>query len=231
VLNAPFFGMGKRKSSASKEGRLEFKSSDGLQNIAKNCEMIFNVKDDQSATGGTGVSLNMKYEPENILAILAIPILTVDNAVALKFLLPAAMRIAPELDKFRNLMGSLYLVAGITHFVDCVFGPSHLLTTAGAPIFAMLPQEGQALVLLWCSMGPICWTLSKLGGAGYADIGLILYGLVEVGCAGLVTLKYGPATSEGFISMNAFVNASIVQGVVAGAWLYSSNKPPLQTNK
>jgi len=201
VLNAPFFGMGKRKSSASKEGRLEFKSSDGLQNIAKNCEMIFNVKDDQSATGGTGVSLNMKYEPENILAILAIPILTVDNAVALKFLLPAAMRIAPE------------------------------LATAGAPIFAMLPQEGQALVLLWCSMGPICWTLSKLGGAGYADIGLLLYGLVEVGCAGLVTLKYGPATSEGFISMNAFVNASIVQGVVAGAWLYSSNKPPLQTNK
>ena len=229
------FGIGKQQpqsssATSSNPGRLEFLSPEGLEGVAQNCEMIFSVQEETSDSNnsnskskGTEVSLDMKYEPASILAILAVPILTIDNAVALKFLLPAAMRTAPELAKFRNLMGSLYLVAGLAHLVDCVVGPSQLLTTAGAPTFDMLPLPGQVLALVWCFMGPLSFALTKLGGAGYADIGLILYGLVEVGGAGLVSLNYGPAAGDGLVIMNAFVNAILVQGLVAGACFYSAN--------
>ena len=223
--------VGKRKSLSSKTsaGRLEFLSPEGLRGVAQNCGMIFDVqettdKKNNNNNKGTEVTLDMKYQPKSILAILAVPILTMDNAVALKFLLPAAMRTQPELDKFRNLMGSLYLGAGLAHLVDCVFGPSQLLTAAGAPAFDMLPFAGQVVALVWCLVGPVSFALSKFGGKGYADLGLILYGLVEVGAAGLVSLNYGASDAGGLLIMNAFVNAILVQGVVAGAWCYSASK-------
>lgn len=225
-----FGGIGKRNSSSKNSaGRLEFLSPEGLGGVAQNCEMLFDVQDkttdnNESSNKGTEVSLDMKYEPNSILAILAVPILTIDNAVALKFLLPAAMRTQPELDKFRNLMGSLYLGAGLAHLADCIFGPSQLLIAAGAPAFDMLPFVGQVVALVWCVVGPLSFALSKFGGKGYADLGLILYGFVEVGAAGLVSLSYGAGDAGGLLIMNAFVNAILVQGVVAGAWFYSASR-------
>lgn len=221
-----------QSQSGPSPGRLEFFSSNGLDGVAKNCEMAFDVDKKKSAksTGtqqqqqeGTEVLLKMQYEPVSILAVLAAPILTIDNAVALKFLLPAEMRTQPELDKFRNLMGGLYGVAGLAHLGDCVLGPSQLLTMAGAPVFEMLPLVGQTYAILWCLMGPLSFALSRFG-AGYADIGLILYGLVEVGGAALIAANYDAVGGSSAID-DAFVNAILVQAVVAAAWFYSARKP------
>ena len=114
----------------------------------------------------------------------------------------------------------------VSHLVDCVLGPSQLLIAAGAPPFDMLPLSGKVVALVWCLVGPLSFVLSKYGGKGYADLGLILYGLVEAGAAGLVSLNYGTGTDDtsGLIIMNSFVNAILVQGVVAGAWYYSASK-------
>ena len=235
-----------KADSLSAAGRLEFFSPEGLKGVARECEMIFDILPETTTTTttttvtasnnkGTKVSLEMKYKPQSILAWLAVPILTLDNAIALQFLLPAAMRDQPELDKFRNLMGSLYLGAGLAHLIDCVVGPSQLLNSIGAPPFDMLPIAGQIVALVWCFVGPLSFVLSKYqgGGKGYADLGLILYGLVEVGAAGLVSLNYGVGgggggdASAALIVMNsssAFVNAILVQGVVAAAWFYSASK-------
>lgn len=62
---------------------------------------------------------------------------------------------AQPIDKFRNLMGSLYGVAGLAHAADCYLGPSTLLVASGSPPYPDLPAEGQALVALWCAAGPI----------------------------------------------------------------------------
>lgn len=220
-----------RATDKSNTGRLEFFSPHGLKGVAANCEMIFEVKrqEQQSAASfsqeGTEVVLNMKYEPQSLLAILVVPVLTLDNAVALQFLLPLAMRKLPELDKFRNLMGTLYLGAGLAHLVDCLFGGSQLLTMAGAPPFELLPLTGQIYALLWCIMGGVSFGLSRLA-AGFADIGLLLYGLVEIGGAGLIA-----ATSMGEATgMNPFINAILLQGVVAASWYYSANKAQVEMN-
>ncbi|CAB9527587.1 expressed unknown protein [Seminavis robusta] len=214
-------------------GRLEFFSTKGLQGVAENCEMVFDIQQQQlqqqSSSSGTNVVLNMKYDPVSFLAVLAVPILTLDNTIALQFLLPAAMRDQPELDKFRNLMGSLYGVAGLAHLADCIVGDSQLLTMAGAPTFDMLPLVGQVYALLWCLMGPLSFAMTKLfGGKGFADMGLILYGLVEVVGAGLIDVFYGSGSLEAsaLLIMNPLLNAILVQAVVAGAWSYSANKVP-----
>mmetsp|Transcript_32484 Transcript_32484/g.59595 ORF Transcript_32484/g.59595 Transcript_32484/m.59595 type:complete len:122 (+) Transcript_32484:435-800(+) len=115
-------------------------------------------------------------------------------------------------------MGNLYGVAGLAHLADCLVGNSQLLTMAGSPSYYELPVVGQLLALVWCAVGPLSFALKD--GKGYADMGLIVYGLVEVLGAGLITLNYG----NGVDGMNAFVNAVLVQGVVAGAWFYSANK-------
>lgn len=79
--------------------------------------------------GGSNLSLQMEYKPPSPLAILAIPILTLDNALALKVLLPSVLLLEESsssptttnnkdknvpplpLDKFRSLMGNLYGIA------------------------------------------------------------------------------------------------------------------------
>jgi hypothetical protein len=212
----------------NKPGRLEFDSTDGLNGVASDCRMVFDIiMDDENDREDSSVLVNlaMEYKPVSPLAILAIPVLTLDNAFALKVLLPRNFRgketQLSDLDKFRQLMGNLYGVAGLAHLADCTVGPSQLLTMSGAPSFFMLPPEGQAFALLWCFMGPISFACSQVGGR-FADAGLFLYGLVEVVGAGLIASSF--TATDSTVAMDPFANAALVQGIVAMAWVYSSQK-------
>jgi hypothetical protein len=69
---------------------LTFASPTGLEGIATNCGMAFEVTSD--GAGGSAVELAMTYDPSSPLARLAAPVLVVDNALALKFLLKRNMR-------------------------------------------------------------------------------------------------------------------------------------------
>jgi hypothetical protein len=71
-------------------GRLEFYSIDGVPGIATRCKMNFDI-DSTTNERGSNLSLEMEYEPQSPLAVLATPILTVDNALALKVLLPSVL--------------------------------------------------------------------------------------------------------------------------------------------
>lgn len=189
----------------SKPGSLlEVKSPEGVPGIAKDCSMRFDIQENQ-------VILTMGYEPVSPLALLATPVLVVDNWIALNVLLPAAVDPTP-LDSFRKLMGSLYGVAGIFHAMDLYFGKSVLFANNGIPPYASLPAEGQALATLWCAVGPLSWWASRQKSPLLNDSGLLIYGLVE--------------SMGAFLSGNgdAFVNAVTVQAIVAAAWIYSFQK-------
>ena len=222
-------------TSSTDAGQLEFFSEKGLEGVASNCAMIFDITQQQqqstttdpaAAPITTDVVLQMKYTPSSFFAVLAVPILTLDNTIALQFLLPAAMRQQqPELDTFRNWMGILYGLAGVAHLADCLVGDSQLLTAAGAPAFDALPLVGQLYSILWCCMGPVAFAL-KRRGKGFADMGLILYGLVEVVGAGLVHFYYCYSTTvaSGSSTMtDPLLSAVVVQAIVAWAWFYSAN--------
>ena len=91
-----------------------------------------------------------------------------------------------NLNKFRILMGSLYGIAGISHFIDCFYGSSQLLAMAGLPTYYELPLEGQIFAIVWCFAGPLSFLLSQYGvkvgnNGSLADVGLIIYGLVVAG--------------------------------------------------
>jgi len=78
-------------------GELEFCSKDGVPNFAKNCSMKFTILSigDASSSdvdGNTNVQLVMGYEALNPLVFAATPLLIVDNSLALKVLLPLAMK-------------------------------------------------------------------------------------------------------------------------------------------
>merc|ERR1712032_952938 len=124
-----------------------------------------------------------------------------------------------ELDKFRMLMGALYGIAGVAHFLDCVVGSSELLSMAGAPAFEMLPPAGKAYALVWCAVGPLAFALSLRKGWA-ADFGLVVYGVVEVLGALLISLNYSDAAG----SVDAFINAVLVQSIVYASWLFSRQK-------
>ena len=47
--------------------------------------MLVKIKEEKNS-GIVAVDLTMEYEPENLLGVLAIPVLTVDNALALRVL-------------------------------------------------------------------------------------------------------------------------------------------------
>ena len=121
------------------------------------------------------------------------------------------------LDRFRTLMGTLYGIAGLAHAADCLAGPSALLTAAGAPPFRELPPPAQALAGLWCLAGPVAYAASRRGGRA-ADAGLVLYGLIEVLGAALISANVDAA------ELAALPNAVAVQGVVAASWIYSSTQ-------
>lgn len=188
----------------SKRGSLlVVESPDGVPGIAKDCSMRFDIKDHE-------VMLTMGYEPVSPLAILATPVLIIDNWIALNVLLPAAVDPYP-LDSFRKLMGTLYGVAGILHAFD-LLGDSILFTTNGIPAFSDLPVEGQALAISWCAVGPLASLLSRQRLPFLQDSGLVIYGFVE--------------TLGAWFSGNseAFTNALLVQAIVAAAWVYSYRK-------
>jgi len=74
----------------SNAGDLSFYSPDGLPNVAKDCRMIFAIRDDDGMESKDGclVDFTMEYDPVSPLATLAMPILEVDNNLAIKGLLP-----------------------------------------------------------------------------------------------------------------------------------------------
>eukprot|EP00977_Amphora_coffeiformis_P013970 scaffold3821_cov173-Amphora_coffeaeformis.AAC.9 len=146
-----FFGVGllsvKWTCKQSKTGSLlVVESAHGIPGIAKDCSMRFDVQDDE-------VTLTMGYEPVSPLAILATPVLIVDNGIALNLLLPVWTRLP-----------SLHSV---------------LFTTNGIPAFVDLPVEGQVYAALWCAVGLLSWWLSRQTSSLLNDSGLIVYGLVE----------------------------------------------------
>ena len=66
---------------------LDVRSSDGLAGVATDCRMDFAIEADDDASV---VDLAMSYEPASPLALLAAPVLIVDNWLALNVLLPNA---------------------------------------------------------------------------------------------------------------------------------------------
>lgn len=195
-----------RKATA---GTLEVESPKGLKGIADQCAMRFDFQDQK-------VTLEMEYNPLSPIALLATPVLIVDNWIALNILLPAAVDQNP-LDSFRKLMGTLYGLAGMAHLVDILVGGSVLFQTAGIPVFSELDNTGKAFALLWCAAGPLSFWATQRPTQGSLewrqDASLIFYGLVEV-----VGVILGHGTSD------AIANAVVVQAIVLAAWMYSSRK-------
>ena len=71
---------------------LDVRSADGLAGVATDCRMDFAIEADGDASV---VDLAMSYEPSSPLAVLAAPILVVDNWLALNVLLPRAFSGSP----------------------------------------------------------------------------------------------------------------------------------------
>ena len=74
----------------SREGYLEFYSKDGVPNLANECKMIFNIQ--QEDDDRVVVDLTMEFEQKNPVIPLAIPLLSIDNNLALNVLLPIAIK-------------------------------------------------------------------------------------------------------------------------------------------
>lgn len=75
--------------SNPRRGLLDVRSQQGVSGLACNCRMLFQI--DELEQDVVRVDLTVEYEPQNLLGILAIPVLTIDNAIALKILLPIAL--------------------------------------------------------------------------------------------------------------------------------------------
>lgn len=196
--------------------RLNMHSRTGLKNVAKDCRMLFEVRDVPKDGGSVEVGLEMSYEPISPIARLAVPILLADNALALKFLLPNVLQNLgiSKLDQFRQIMAMLYCGAGLLHFSDLILGNSLLFTQAGAPQFGDLPALGQVYALAWCVSGPLALYLSRQHKKG--DIALIQYGIVEV----MGSLLIGANVANGIV---VILNAIGVQTAVIGSWFYCQN--------
>jgi hypothetical protein len=174
-------------------------------------------------------TLDMEFTPQfPLLGMLAFPLLSIDNWLALNFLLPAvlatdeeAARLGPvrysKISQFRRLMGLLYGFAGLAHLADMLVGESELLAMAGAPTFGLLPPEGKAYALLWCLSGPLAFAQATVGGR-VADIGLISYGLIEVAGALLCRMSWPLEAAE---PNDVVLQAVSVQLLVLTSWLYS----------
>jgi len=226
--------------TTNEPGRLVVVSPDGVPGIATDCVMDFEFEDAVNTNTNananadaideaTVVRLTMEYTPQSPLAVLATPALVVDNWLALNILLPAAIDTRP-LDSFRKLMGILYGIAGMAHLLDLLVGGSQLFTTVvGIPSFENLELVGQLYALVWCAAGPIAYYLSANAASSAdatdgsaiafnkADIGIVLYGIVELLGAGLSSGFNGAAP-------DVVSNAVGVQAIVLAAWIYSYQK-------
>ena len=225
-------------------------SINGLDGIATNCIMDFEFFNDNDKESSTVVQLTMEYTPTSPIAIVATPILIIDNWIALNILLPIAIDTKP-LNSYRTLMGNLYGIAGIAHLYDILFGGSQLFISAGVSPFENLSFNGQIYAIVWCIMGPISYGLSKISTSinnnainnnnnddsnsiskipitiNLADIGLILYGIVEVVGAALISSSTSTTTTISS-SSDVLYNACIVQFIVFVAWVYSYQKQQQQ---
>lgn len=73
-------------------GKLVVKSPEGLAGIAKKCSMKFDISDViEDGETVAKVVLTMGYDPVSPIALLATPVLVLDNWMALKVLLPRAI--------------------------------------------------------------------------------------------------------------------------------------------
>ena len=77
----------KWRCEAAGANTLDVRSADGLAGVATDCRMDFSIEADGDASI---VDLAMSYEPASPLALLAAPVLVVDNWLALNVLLPRA---------------------------------------------------------------------------------------------------------------------------------------------
>ena len=116
---------------------LDVVSSDGVTGIASDCRMLFTISEVPTTTtftttttatttilsgeSGVVVDLEMSFTPLSLLAVLAVPVLILDNTLALKGLLPRAInaqsnaqsnsqsndraKLIKPIDEFRALMG------------------------------------------------------------------------------------------------------------------------------
>ena len=85
-------------------GTLDVRSADGLAGVATDCRMDFSIEADGDASV---VDLAMSYEPASPLAVLAAPVLVVDNWLALNVLLPRAFSGSP-LVRQRDVPGLVF---------------------------------------------------------------------------------------------------------------------------
>lgn len=70
-------------------GTLEFCSQEGVPGFARQCKMKFDIKEMSSSR--CNVDLIMEFEPLNPIVPLGVPLLSIDNNLALKVLLPRAI--------------------------------------------------------------------------------------------------------------------------------------------
>ena len=77
----------KWRCEAAGGNTLDVRSEGGLEGVATDCRMDFSIEADGDASV---VDLAMSYEPASPLAVLAAPVLVVDNWLALNVLLPNA---------------------------------------------------------------------------------------------------------------------------------------------
>ena len=82
----------KWRCEAAGASTLDVRSEDGLAGVATDCRMNFSIEADGNASV---VDLAMSYEPASPLAVLAAPVLIVDNWLALNVLLPRAFSGSP----------------------------------------------------------------------------------------------------------------------------------------
>jgi hypothetical protein len=71
------------------QGILEFYSQDGVPGFARQCKMRFEIREIGSTK--CNVDLIMEFEPTNPIVPLGVPLLNIDNNLALKVLLPRAI--------------------------------------------------------------------------------------------------------------------------------------------
>lgn len=70
-------------------GKLVVKAPEGLPGVAKRCSMKFDITEDGEEAK---VVLTMGYDPLSLVALVATPVLVVDNWMALKVLLPRGIQ-------------------------------------------------------------------------------------------------------------------------------------------
>ena len=94
----------KWRCEAAGANSLDVRSADGLAGVATDCRMDFSIAADGDASV---VDLAMSYEPASPLALLAAPVLVVDNWLALNVLLPRAFSGSP-LVRQRDVPGLVF---------------------------------------------------------------------------------------------------------------------------